>query len=1716
MNRPVRPSFVHEMFQETVRRYAGRTALANSDRHLTYAELDAWSNSIAHYLQSVGASKGSIIFIVAESSFSIISSMIAVLKIGGIFVPLDPCQPAKRLQVLAGQVPPDYVVTEVGLLGKVTSLFGVDVPVVAVDRTKSGKQQPCLLPRRTSAGVENTKPVPQFVSEPDDPCYIYFTSGSTGKPKAITGRLKSLDHFIRWEIETFAVKPGTVFSQITLPVFDAFLRDTFTPLCAGGTLRIPDSRETILDADRLCSWIHGSHIEFVHSVPSLFRAMLSADLTDDLFPHLRYVLLSGEPLLPSDVKRWTDIFGDRIPLVNLYGPTETTMIKLFYQVKPEDSARQNIPVGRPLPETQVLLLDEAGKPAGQGALGEIYIRTPYRTLGYFGDPQLTAKVFVRNPLADDANDIVYRTGDFGRLLEDGNIEFVGRNDQQVKVRGIRVELEEIESAIYGTGLVREAAVTSRKDRLGNVFLCAYVALSEPVPVEDVRTAISALLPEYLVPSAFVLLETLPHTASGKIDKKALPAFEEVRASVPAHYKAPHNEMEEEVSKIFCKVLGLEKIGINEDFFLLGGQSLLATLVISRVRRSLKVDVPLRSLFEAPTVASLVEKIRSAVGGQAAEEPIQVVPRDATRPLSFAQQRLWFLEQFHPGSDVYNIVVPIRISGALEIDTLRRGLEEIVRRHEVLRSRFVMQQGEPLQQVMEAEPVPLPLLDLGALSAVEQQITLDLFLDEQVHRNFDLTRGHLFRVHLIRLSPQEHVLVLNMHHIVSDDWSLRVLMQELGQIYEAYLRQQPSPLSELPIQYADFALWQRQRLQGEMLERQLAYWRKQLAALPTLLELPLDHLRPPVQSVHGSRISLQLTADLSDRLQRLSQSQEATLFMTLLAAFQTLLLRYSGAQDLAIGTPIASRNQVEIEGLIGFFVNTLVLRADLRGNPTFTSLLARVRETALGAYAHQDLPFEKLVEELNPERNLSHTPLFQVIFALQNASLSATAFAGLRLTPVEIDTGAIKFDLMMTAEEIANQGILLQLTYSTDLFEASTAQRMLGHYQNLLQAIVDSPEQHLSELEMLSSAEREQLLVEWNATARNYGSPVCVQELFEAQVERTPNATAAEFELHRMSYAELNGRANQLAHHLRGLGVGPEIRVALCMERGLEMLVALLAVLKAGGAYVPLDPEYPTERLRFIAQDAQVSLLLTQSKVRGRVPDIGAQVVELDAGWGKIAGYSRENLPANVVADNAAYVIYTSGSTGHPKGVVVVHRGLTNFVQAMSSVFSDRTPAKWVAVTSICFDISVLELFWTLTRGDHVILHPGLMRAPPALDAAGSKPGSSSTRDEGWDYSGKNLQCTPSFMAGLIELWKTRPRRPVLRKLLLGGEAFSAALASNLSGISQDGIYNMYGPTETTVWSSVHRLGGEEESISIGRPIANTQMYVLDETMALTLRGVAGELYIGGAGLARGYWKRPELTAERFVPNPFSAEPGERLYRTGDLVKWRADGNLEYLRRIDHQIKIRGYRIEPGEVQAVLAQHPRVDEAAVIAREYNNDKRLLAYVVGSPKANLTSLELRQYLRDRLPDYMVPSVVVLLERMPLTPNGKLDHKALPDPEQPVTDAGNSAIDLGNELEQKIGAVWQSLLRTSKIQLDDNFFDLGGHSLLVIQMKSDLLRALTRDIAVVDLFSYPSIRSLARYLEQDNRPTIDLDPLHARKERHREYLSRRKQRIQKETVS
>jgi amino acid adenylation domain-containing protein len=1169
-------------------------------------------------------------------------------------------------------------------------------------------------------------------------------------------------------------------------------------------------------------------------------------------------------------------------------------------------------------------------------------------------------------------------------------------------------------------------------------------------------------------------------------------------------------MEAVLGEIWAVLLKVDQVGRHDNFFDLGGHSLLAIRLVSRIRHLLGLEVRLGDVFAHPRLSDLARTLEGAV--RAILPPIPRVGRGERLQQSYAQQRVWFLAHMEGASEAYHISFGVRLIGHLDGAALRRALDRIVARHEMLRTIFTMVEGEAVQRVASVEESRFHLVDDDLRGQEDRPAKLNGLIEQEHRARFDLAAGPLIRGRLIWEGEDEHVLLISMHHIVSDGWSIGILLNELSTLYGAFVRGGEDPLPELDVQYADYAAWQRKWMEGDILRQQADYWKATLSGAPALLELPTDHVRPSPQNYAGDFLELVLDEQLTGRLKELSRRHVATLYMTLLAGWAALLGRLSGQPDVLVGTPVANRGRAEIENLIGFFVNTLVLRVDAGGSPTVSQLLERVKTQALAAQQHQDIPFEQVVEIVRPSRSLSHSPLFQVMFIWQNAPAGRIELAGLESRPLRSAPYRMaKFDMTLSLQEVKGR-IVGEVEYATALFEARTIERYLGYFRRLLEAMV-AEANHVDCLSMLPEAERHQLLYEWNDTTVQVPGGKCVHELIEEQVERTPEAMAVAFQDASLTYAELNRRANQLAHYLRGIGVGPEARVAICVERGLEMIVALLGVLKAGAAYVPLDPEYPVEWLQFIAQDAQTTVLLTQSRLRQRLAQVQTHILELDSGWKQVARQGRENLPSTAKPDNAAYIIYTSGSTGRPKGVVVVHRGLTNFLQAMSNLFGAGSPTQWMAVTSICFDISVLELFWTLTHGDHVILHPGLAQGANNSD---NQQNAAAAEGQSWTGSGKDLQCTPSFVAGFIEQWKTESQKPVLRKLLVGGEALSEALARNLQGITADGVYNMYGPTETTVWSSVYRLPPQEDgAVSIGRPIANTQMYVLDGAMEPGPVGVVGELYIGGAGVARGYWQRPELTAERFVPNPFSSQAGERLYRTGDLVKWRADGNLDFQGRIDQQVKIRGHRIELGEIEAVLTQHPQVSEAAAIAREYNDDRRLLAYVVCQGQATIQGQDLRLFLRQHLPEYMVPSAVVQMESLPRTPNGKLNRQALPSPQKRTgVDAPNLENRWGSELQSKIAGVWQELLHIPNVYAEDNFFDLGGHSLLVLQMRSALVKALDRDLTVVDLFTYPSIGSLSRYLEQNHPPAID--PFLYRIDRQREYHGRRKKRIQEERIS
>ncbi|MGB7951165.1 MAG: amino acid adenylation domain-containing protein [Candidatus Binatia bacterium] len=1055
--------------------------------------------------------------------------------------------------------------------------------------------------------------------------------------------------------------------------------------------------------------------------------------------------------------------------------------------------------------------------------------------------------------------------------------------------------------------------------------------------------------------------------------------------------------------------------------------------------------------------------------EASTPPTKPVLRDQKFPLSFAQQRLWFLDRYEPGKPFYNISQGLRLSGRLDIEALERSLNEIIRRHEVLRTTFSMEEDEPVQRIAQPVNRSLARIDLRDRAVSEREDEARRIASEEARRPFDLGRGPLFRATLVRLGEDDHVLVLTVHHIVADGWSMAVLNGELAVLYEAFRHSEPSPLSELPIQYADYAVWQREWLQGEVLDGQVSYWKKQLEGAPAVLDLPTDRPRPAVQSYRGARSSFELSKELTEQLKALSRKENATLFMTLLAAFQALLYRYTGQQDIVVGSPIANRSRVEIEGLIGFFVNTLVLRTDLSGNPSFRELLRRVRKTALEAYDHQDLPFEKLVEELNPERSLSHSPLFQVMFVLQNVPVGPGSNSDLVIHPERLENDTTKFDLSVSLVE-RSDGLKGWCEYSTDLFNEGTIVRLGEHFRMLLEGLTRNPDRLVGHLPMLTEAETHKLILEWNETKREYPRNKCIHELFEEQVKRTPEAVAVVFDGEELKYRELNRRANQVARYLIKLGARPETLVAICMERSLEMIVGILGILKAGAAYVPQDPCFPNERLAYMWDDTRVTVLLSQEHLAETLPPFAGSVVCIDRDWEPISRESDADIKSGATPENLAYVIYTSGSTGRPKGVQIPHSNVINALTHVRAALGFTQKDISLLVANICFDISVMELLLPLVVGARLVV-VGTVVVVDGERLARLVSSCEATM----------LHATPATWRLLLQAGWTGDEKLTI---LCGGEALPSELAKRLAGQGSS-LWNLYGPTETTIYSTgaVYQpeLCDGTVSISIGRPVANTQIYILDDYLQPVPVGVPGQLCIGGAGLARGYLDRAELTAASFIPNPFSEEPGARMYRTGDLTRYLPDGRVEYLGRLDHQVKLRGFRIELGEIESVLSEHPQVRHSVVLAREdVPDDKQLTAYIVLDEGATAGTDELRRFLKAKLPEYMVPSAYVYLESLPLTSNGKLDRKALPAPDPIRPDVADKFVAPRTLIEETLANIWAEVLGFERVGVHDNFFDLGGHSLLGAQVMSRAREALQVDLPLRILFEAPTVVELALRVE------------------------------------
>jgi len=2157
---------VHRLFEEQARSAPEALAVADGRQQLTYRELDERADRLARHLRALGVGPETCVAVCLERSVELVIAFLAALKAGGAYLPVDPTHPLERLELMLRDArAPVLLVAERQRPELVARISYCQV--VAVDHVLG-----------VTAGSTRAVPAPFLPNvHANNLAYVIYTSGSTGTPKGVEVEHASLSNLVQWHREAYAVTPADRASLVASPAFDAATWEIWPYLTAGASLHIP-SEAIRRSPARLLAWLMANGITLSFVPTPLAEAML-----EETWPErcpLRALLTGGDKLkrgAPANLP---------CALVNHYGPTETTVVATAGRV-PAGGRELHPSIGYPIRNTDVYVLDEHRQPVAPGAPGELYIGGAGLARGYLNCPDLTAERFVPHPFSVEPGARLYRSGDIVRLCPDGSLEFIGRADSQVKIRGYRVDLGEIESVLRSHPGVRDAVVVAWSKDSTPAALAAYVTLraTEAPLAHELEEFLKRKLPEYMVPAGFEFLDELPLSSNGKVDRRALPA---PRGKGGAPFAAPRTETEQGIAAIWEELLDRERVGIHDNFFHLGGHSLLAARVLSRIERRFHVELQLTALFSAPTLGGLAELIDTAAA--VAVEPdrkepagmklcrsdngesqhvLQPATGDAPgdpRPLSFAQERLWFLEQLEPGVPFNNVPFAWRVLGCLDHTALARAFDAIIQRHETLRDELRDRQGRPMAWPREPGSFHLPVFDLSALPPAEQKAETHRLIVAEARRSFDLTRGPLLRAALLRLGPEDQMLVLTTHHIACDGWSMGIFYRELSEAYEALAQGRSWRLPELPLTYGDFASWQRGWAQGPTVRKQLAYWEKQLAGAPTILALPTDRPRPPVMTYAGAIHRFRFPAGLHEKLAALSQREEVTMFMLLLAAWQTLLHRYSAQEEIVVGSPIAGRTRFETEGLIGIFLNLLVLRGDLSGDPPMTTLLKRLRDVALAAYQHQDLPFEKLVDALQPDRDLSRAPLFQVMFVWHNEPTAPLELSGLRLEPIHVHNGTAKFDLTLSLEP-AGDGLEGYIEYNTDLFDEATIARMVGHLHTLLEGIVANPDERLSAFPLLTDAERRQLVVGWNETEAVIPE-LCVHDCFEAQVRRTPDAVAVVFGNDQLTYRELDGQANALAARLRELGVGPDDRVGLCLERSLEMMIGLLAILKAGGAYLPLDLNYPKDRLAFMLEDSQVRLVLAGEnfdfarpvkdasttngsvgpppslvKVKGSRDSGGRFVLKTIQPEPASNGSRNGNAHAHthtapgerVSPHHLAYVIYTSGSTGKPKGVMVTHRNVLNFFAAMDGLLGTE-PGVWLAVTSISFDISVLELFWTLARGYKVILHhdsgrgssgslppwqepakcelvtaasrtsselgplgesPLTMRGCAALgdapaglasSALASRPGwvsGSATREaaRGMDFSlfyfasdasdgGENkyrlltegarfadahgftavwtperhfhafgglypnpsitgaalamvteririragsvvlplhdvvrvaeewavidnlsrgrvdisfasgwhpndfvlcpenyadrhaglfrqidevrrlwrgeplqrrngagqevavrilprpiqpelpfwitaagsaetfrkageaganllthllgqsieelankiaiyraawnqagyppgkgrvtlmlhtfvgpdadtvretvrepfseylktsldliarnsalgfdpkklspedvdaliarvfdryletsglfgtpatclkrvdelknvgvdeiaclidfgvepdtvldsltllnevrhrsndhrgasgagrgpgddgafdaatlevdssvepvppeeprsipeqilrhgvthLQCTPSLAAMLLQDPLATDGLGALQKLLLGGEALSVKLAREIKEVVAGEVINLYGPTETTVWSAAHVVRDVSHAIPIGRPLANTELFIVDGHDRLVPIGVPGELLIGGAGVARGYHGRPKLTEEKFIRYPFAVGTESRVYRTGDRVRYRPDGQIEFLGRIDHQVKVRGHRIELGEIETVLGCHPGVKEAVVTAwGDSPAEQRLVAYVVAkaaerapSPGASATGSDgfhenvLREFLRRQLPDYMMPSAFILLDALPLTANGKVDRRALPPPDDDCATQPAAFVGPSTPTEEALARIWSDVLGRKKVSVHDNFFELGGHSLLIMQVLTRVREILKIDLRMHYLFDSPTIASLALVIEQ-----------------------------------
>ncbi|WP_416466970.1 amino acid adenylation domain-containing protein [Pseudomonas sp. LFS044] len=1680
---------LHTCIEAQVARAPHAIAVVAGEQRVTYDVLNRRANRLAHQLRASGVGPDVRVGVALERGVDMVVGLLAILKAGGAYVPMDPEYPQERLAYMLADSAITLLVTHSQSRGQLPEVEGV--------RCIELDQIPAL------DGYPDTNLA--NITHPGNLAYVIYTSGSTGKPKGTLLPHQNVTRLFQATQADFHFDENDVWSVFHSYAFDFSVWELFGALLHGATAVIVP-RDVARSAEDFHALLVRERVTVLNQTPSAFAPLIAvacAPANRHLALALRYVVFGGEALDVSSLAPWFEHFGDQHPqLINMYGITETTVHVTYRALSRADLALQGAsPIGEVIDDLSWYLLDHDFNLVAPGCQGELHVGRAGLARGYHGRPGLTAERFVPDPFDDSplGGGRLYRTGDLAGYRIDGVIDYRGRIDHQVKIRGFRVELGEIEAKLQNHEAIAKAVVLDR-DGPGGKQLVAYLLTegerAADAPQQDtlrnaLRDYLRGLLPDHMVPAHLIFLQALPLTVNGKLDRKALPA---PQATLGAGYVAPEGGHEHAIASLWAQVLKVQRVGRYDNFFELGGHSLLATQVISRLRQVLNIDLPLRTLFETPVLASF-----AALAGQGSLDsapPFTTVDRTLPLSLSYAQHRQWFLWQLEPESCAYNIPAALRLRGQLDVAALARSFDALVVRHETLRTSFQIEAGQAVQVVhahmpfaLQAEPVAPP-----AGEALEGWLKGQI--ERETQRPFDLAQAPLLRVKLLRLADDDHVLILTLHHIVTDGWSMPILVEELEHYYAGFCTGQVVPLPELAVQYADYAAWQRQWMQAGEQDRQLAYWKQQLGGEQPVLELPTDRPRPAVQSLVGANHEIVLDEALAEALKALARQHNATLFMVLLASFQVLLHRYSGQRDIRVGVPIANRNRAQIERLIGFFVNTQVLRADCDPQVSFSALLGQVKDTALAAQAHQDLPFEQLVEALQPERSLSHSPLFQVMLNHQTQVRGETqALPGLTLQRLSWERHSAQFDLTLNTFE-HEHGLGASLSYATALFDRQTVQALADNWRVLLQSIVEQPEARIADLALLDAQARQQVIKAWNPAPAQQQVEQCLHQAIEAHAARSPQAVAVTCEGRQLTYRQLNQRANRLARQLRGLGVGPDVRVGVAMARSLDMVVGLLGILKAGGAYVPLDPEYPEDRLAYMIEDSGITLLLTQPDLSGQLPLApGVQSLVLGQDEPALDADDLHDLDNQTSPENLAYVIYTSGSTGRPKGTLLPHANVMRLFQATQGWFQFNAEDVWSVFHSYAFDFSVWELFGALLHGARAVIVPrDVARSPEDFHALLVH------------EQVTVLNQTPSAFKQLAAIACQPVHDPAalaLRYVVFGGEALDIASLRpwfERFGDQRPQLINMYGITETTVHVTYRPLrlaDVQREGLSpIGEVIPDLSWYLLDANLNLAVAGSHGELHIGQAGLARGYHQRPALTAERFIPDPFDRSPqgGGRLYRTGDLARYRAEGGIDYVGRIDHQVKIRGFRIELGEIEARLQAHPRVGEAVVLAVDGPGGKQLVAYLITNEAQPLQLAaehqlrsELRDYLLAGLPDHMVPAHQVFLTAWPLTTNGKLDRKALPAPDS--THVRQTFVAPETPLQQQIAAVWADVLKLDRVGLADNFFELGGDSIISIQVVSRARQAGIR-FTPKQLFQHQTVQGLATVARQGEQGEMLID--------------------------